>query len=152
MPDASFRRATAADLPAIVALLADDPLGAAREAPGPPLHPGYRAAFDAIAADPNQVLLVAEEGGAVVGTLQVTIIPYLSRKGSRRGMVEAVRVAAARRGAGIGAAMMRRAVALCRERGCGMVQLTTDASRTDAHRFYERLGFARSHHGYKLAL
>ncbi|WP_376099231.1 GNAT family N-acetyltransferase [Roseomonas sp. CCTCC AB2023176] len=149
---AAFRAATTADLPAIIALLADDPLGAAREEPGLPAHAGYQAAFDAIEADPNQLLLVAEDAGEVVGTLQVTFTPGLSRKGAWRGQIEAVRVAASSRGAGLGERMIRHAVALCRERGCSMVQLTTDKSRTDAHRFYDRLGFEQSHYGYKLTL
>jgi ribosomal protein S18 acetylase RimI-like enzyme len=149
---ATFRSATAADLAAIIALLADDPLGAAREGPGPPAHPGYRAAFDAIEADPNGILLVAEEGGEVVGTLQLTFIPGLSRKGAWRGQIESVRVSGSRRGGGLGERMMRHAIALCQERGCTLVQLTTDKSRADAHRFYNRLGFEQSHYGYKLTL
>ncbi len=148
----TIRRATADDLPALVALLADDPLGAAREDASLPLDPRYRAAFDAIAADPHTTLAVAEEGGAVVGTLQLTILAGLSHRGGRRGQVESVRVAAARRGAGIGARLMAWAVAECRARGCILVQLTTDRTRADAHRFYDRLGFAATHLGYKMRL
>jgi len=131
-------------------MLADDALGAAREDAGLPLDPGYIRAFAAIAADPNQMLAVAEEDGAVVGTLQLTFIPGLSYKGAWRGQIEAVRVAASRRGQGLGARMIRWALDECRARGCRLVQLSTNMSRTDAHRFYERLGFSRSHFGYKL--
>jgi ribosomal protein S18 acetylase RimI-like enzyme len=150
--DATFRRATEADLPAIVAMLADDPLGAAREDPRLPLDGGYSRAFAAIAADANQFLAVAELHGAVVGTLQLTFIPGLSYKGGWRGQIEAVRIAASQRGQGLGTRMILWAVGECRARGCRMVQLSTNMTRTDAHRFYERLGFSRSHFGYKLDL
>ncbi len=110
------------------------------------------AAFDAILADPNQLLAVAETAGSVVGVLQLTFIPGLSRLGMTRGQIEAVRIAASDRSAGLGQAMFEWAIAECRNRGCGLVQLTTDAARPDAHRFYERLGFKPSHVGYKLTL
>ena len=144
-----FRRATAADVPAIVALLADDVLGAAREKPG---DPAYDAAFAAIEADPNQFLAVVEEGSAVIGCLQLTFLPGLSHRGLWRGQVESVRVAASHRGGGLGRRMFDWAIERCRERGCGMVQLTTDKSRADARRFYESLGFTASHEGMKLVL
>ena len=144
-----FRRATAADVPAIVALLADDVLGAAREKPG---DPAYDAAFAAIEADPNQFLAVVEDGGAVIGCLQLTFLPGLSHRGLWRGQVESVRVAASHRGGGLGRRMFDWAIERCRERGCGMVQLTTDKSRADARRFYESLGFTASHEGMKLVL
>lgn len=144
-----FREARAEDVAAIVALLADDALGQGREVPG---DPAYAAAFAAIARDPNQLLAVAEWAGAVVGTLQISFMPGLSHRGSWRGEIEAVRVAASMRGSGIGQQMLRWAIEQCRGRGCRMVQLTTNAVRTDAQRFYERLGFARSHVGYKLTL
>lgn len=144
-----FRRATAADVPAIVALLADDVLGAAREKPG---DPAYDAAFAAIEADPNQFLAVVEEGGAVIGCLQLTFLPGLSHRGLWRGQVESVRIAASHRGGGLGRRMFDWAIERCRERGCGMVQLTTDKSRADARRFYESLGFTASHEGMKLVL
>ncbi len=147
-----FRRALEADLPAIVALLADDPLGAAREDPSSPPNPRYLSAFAAIDRDPNQLLAVAEADGTVVGVLQITFIPGLSRLGMTRGLIESVRIAAAQRSAGLGRKMFEWAIATCRERGCELVQLTTDKSRPDAHRFYERLGFVASHEGYKLAL
>lgn len=149
MTEIVFRRAVAADVPAIVALLADDRLGAAREKPG---DPAYGAAFAAIAADPNQLLAVAERDGAVVGCLQLTFIPGLSHRGAWRGQVESVRVSATQRGTGLGRRMLGWAIGECRARGCTMVQLTSDASRTDARRFYEALGFTASHLGFKLAL
>jgi GNAT superfamily N-acetyltransferase len=151
-PDIAIRRATAADLPAIVAMLADDPLGATREDPSLPLAPGYLAAFAAIGADPNQFLAVAERDGAVIGTMQLSFLPGLSHKGAWRGQIEAVRVAAPARGSGLGQRMIEWAIAQCRARGCKLVQLTTDKSRKDAHRFYDRLGFRASHEGYKLTL
>ena len=151
-PGLQFRRARATDLPAIVALLADDPLGAQREqADAQGLAP-YRTAFAQIEADPNQFLCMIEQAGRVAGTLQLSFIPGLSRGGALRGQIEAVRVARDLRGAGIGRAAFDWAIAECRARGCTLVQLTTDRSRADAHRFYEGLGFQASHLGYKLSL
>ncbi|MCZ2860363.1 GNAT family N-acetyltransferase [Blastococcus sp. VKM Ac-2987] len=147
---ARVRPATAADLPALVALLADDALGRHREQ-GADLAP-YRAAFERIDADPAHLLVVAAEGSGVVGTLQLSFVPGLSRGGALRAQVEAVRVRADRRSAGLGSALFRWAIAESRRRGCGLVQLTTDRSRADAHRFYEALGFVASHVGYKLEL
>lgn len=146
----TIRRATRADVPAIVALLADDPLGAAREDLGD--HTAYLAAFDAIDADPAHALVVLDEGGVVVGTLQLTLLPGLSRRGATRAQVEAVRVAASHRGMRLGERLLGWAVEESRRRGAVLVQLTTDASRADAHRFYERLGFVASHVGMKLPL
>ncbi|QNP71641.1 GNAT family N-acetyltransferase [Streptomyces roseirectus] len=146
----TIRSADAGDLSAIVALLADDPLGAQRESPDD-LTP-YLAAFDRISGDPNQRLVVAVREGQVVGTLQLTIIPGLSRKGSTRSIIEAVRVRADERGSGLGTRFIEWAVEESRRAGCQLVQLTSDATRTDAHRFYERLGFVASHVGFKLAL
>ncbi|SOD63792.1 Acetyltransferase (GNAT) family protein [Streptomyces zhaozhouensis] len=131
-------------------MLADDPLGAARESPDD-LTP-YEAAFARFASDPHQRLLVAEENGQVVGTLQLAILFGLSRRGSSRALIEGVRVRTDRRGAGIGGWLIRQAVEEARREGCALVQLTSDASRTDAHRFYERLGFQATHVGYKLTL
>jgi GNAT superfamily N-acetyltransferase len=148
--DYLIRAASVADLPAIVALLADDPLGAARESPDD-LAP-YSAAFARIQADPGHDVFVAERDGVVVGTLQLTIIPGLSRRGMTRALIEAVRIAADQRGGGLGTLMVRHAIDEARRHGCGMVQLTSDATRTDAHRFYERLGFVASHVGLKLQL
>jgi len=147
-----FRPATEDDVAAIVALLADDGLGRGRENPSLPLDRRYLDAFAALDSDPNQLLVVAERDGAVTGCLQLTFIPGLSRLGMWRGQIEAVRVAASERGTGLGGAMVEWAIARCRERGCGLVQLTTDKTRANAHRFYERLGFVASHEGMKLSL
>jgi len=147
-----MRDATIDDLPAIVAMLADDIKGATRENPSLPLDAGYLAAFDAISADPKMRLVVAERDGRIVGTVQVAILPGLSRKGASRGYLEAVRIAGDLRGHGLGAELVTWAVEQCRAAGCGMVQLTTQRDRIDAHRFYERLGWERSHLGYKLHL
>lgn len=152
MTQFTFRRAAERDLSEIVALLADDVLGGAREKAGTRLPQAYTAAFVAIDRDENQVLAVAEENGRIVGTLQLTFIPGLSRRGVWRGQIEAVRVASDRRSGMVGKAMFDWAIAQCRERGCKLVQLTTDKQRLDAHRFYERLGFAPTHIGYKLDL
>jgi GNAT superfamily N-acetyltransferase len=130
----------------------DDPLGKLREDLGTPLNPVYLAAFEAIERDPNQLLVVADMAGEVVGSLQLTFIPGLSRLGMWRGQIEAVRVASSQRGSGVGKAMIRWAIEECRRRGCGLVQLTTDKRRIEAHRFYDGLGFKASHEGMKLAL
>jgi ribosomal protein S18 acetylase RimI-like enzyme len=152
MTDTVFRKAARADLAAIVALLADDALGAGREDPSDPPNPAYVAAFEAMERDPNQLLLVADAGGAIAGCLQLTFIPGLSRKGMWRGQIESVRVARAQRGGGLGRRLFEFAIAECRRRGCGLVQLTTDAARKDAQGFYDALGFKPSHVGMKLAL
>jgi len=146
-----LRRATAADLPALVALLADDPLGAGREHGDGDLG-AYRTAFDRVDGDPAHLLLVAVQGETVVGTLQLSLVPGLSRGGALRGQLEAVRVAAGARGHGLGAAMIGWAVDEAGRRGATLVQLTTDKSRAGARRFYERLGFVASHEGMKLPL
>jgi len=152
MSEISFRRAEESDLPAIVALLADDLLGQQREQPGLPLASAYKDAFAAIEADPNQLLVVMTEGSRIVGTLQLSFIPGLSRRGAWRGQIESVRIATDRRRSELGRRMFEWAIAECRARGCSLVQLTTDRNRPDAHRFYERLGFTASHLGYKLAI
>ena len=131
-------------------MLADDPLGAQRESPED-LTP-YLAAHARLTADPNQQLVVAASEGRVVGTLQLSIIPGLSRKGSTRSIIEAVRIHADERGSGLGTRLIEWAVDESRRQGCQVVQLTSDATRTDAHRFYERLGFVGSHVGFKLQL
>lgn len=148
----TLRPARREDVLAIVAMLADDALGALREDMSEPLPQVYYDAFDELARDPNNRLLIAEKDGAIVGTLQVTFIRGLSRKGMRRALIEAVRVASGRRSEGIGEQIIRAAIDLARTEGCAMVQLTTDKSRKDAHRFYERLGFTASHEGMKLML
>ena len=150
--DFEFRAARSVDLPAIVAMLAQDPLGQNREKASLPLDRRYVDAFAAIEADPNQFLAVAVQGDTVVGTLQLTFIPGISRLGAWRGQIEAVRVAETHRSGGLGQRMFEWAIATCRDRGCVLVQLTTDKARPDAHRFYDRLGFVASHEGYKLAL
>lgn len=149
MAQLQFRRAAASDLPKIVALLADDMLGRQREAPSIPLARAYGEAFEAITANPNQYLMVATEEGRTVGTLQMILIPGLSRKGGWRGQIEGVRIVADRRGQGLGQQLIQWAIDECRARGCICVQLTTDRARADAHRFYEGLGFKHTHLGYK---
>lgn len=152
MPEPSFRNAAAADLPAIVAMLAEDTVPPGREDASLPLDACYTEAFAAICADPHQRLIVAEHDGRVVGYLQLTFIPGLAFRGAWRGLIESVRVASDLRSRGIGARLIAHAVEECRAFGCRLVQLTSNKSRADAHRFYERLGWARSHEGFKLAL
>lgn len=147
-----FRKAVRADVPAIVALLADDELGARRESLDDVALRGYLEAFEEIASDPSELLCVAQLGAEVVGTLQLSFIPGLSRGGAIRCQIEAVRVSSAHRRQRIGEALIEWAVGECRARGCSLVQLTTDKRRLDAHRFYERLGFAASHVGFKREL
>jgi GNAT superfamily N-acetyltransferase len=147
-----IRDARLADLPRIVELLADDPLGSMREVVADPLPPEYVTAFEAIEADPRTRLLVMELGGRVVGTLQLTFLPGLSRRGAERAQIEAVRIAAESRSGGLGGRLVREAIDLARARGCPIVQLTTDLRREDAHRFYASLGFVRTHAGMKLSL
>ncbi len=152
---ATFREARRDDLPAILALLADDPLGKYREMAlsGDAAVPeGYKTAFDVIAADPRNSLIVAEMDGKVVGCFQLTFIPGLTYKGGERATVEGVRVASDMRGLGIGKAMMAHAISLARARGCALVQLSTDKRRAEAQAFYRALGFVASHEGMKLAL
>jgi GNAT superfamily N-acetyltransferase len=155
--DLTFREATVADVPGIAAMLADDSLGAAREDLSD-LSP-YYAAFDQITADPMQHLIVAELASELVGTMQLTLIPGLSRRGATSALIESVRVASGARGSGAGTAPVkgergggRGGIEFARSSGASMVQLTSDLSRTDAHRFYERLGFSYTHAGFKLAL
>jgi GNAT superfamily N-acetyltransferase len=150
MSDLVIRPATKTDLPGIVAMLADDSLGASREMPSD-MAP-YYAAFERIWADANQHLMVAEAGGALVGTMQLFVLHGLASHGSTRVQIESVRVASAVRGSGLGTAMMHWAINFARTLGARQVQLTSHGSRADAHRFYERLGFLHSHHGYKMAL
>ncbi|CAL9364684.1 MULTISPECIES: GNAT family N-acetyltransferase [Nocardiopsis] len=143
-------RARAEDVAAIVAMLADDELGARREDPGNPAP--YLAAFEVIDADPHQFLAVARRGDRVVGTLQLTFLPGLSHRGATRAQVEAVRVHSDVRGGGLGTDLLAWAEEEARRRGAAMLQLTSDASREDAHRFYERLGYTASHVGFKKRL
>lgn len=152
-----LRTACKDDLPAIIALLADDPLGSTRESGDN--HDAYLAAFAAIDADPNNLLLVASEHGAsdgpttpLLGVLQLTFIPNLTYQGAWRAQIEGVRVAPTHRNAGIGKQMVQWAVDHARARRCGLLQLTTDKSRPEALAFYQRLGFLASHEGMKLHL
>jgi GNAT superfamily N-acetyltransferase len=148
--DLQIRPAIARDIPDIVAMLFDDELGAQRETPGD-LTP-YLRAFELIDSDPRQHLLVAVHDGKPAGTLQLTLIAGLSRQGATRAVIEAVRVRSDLRGEGIGSGLVQAAVQRARELGASMVQLTSDATRVDAHRFYRQLGFEQSHVGFKLPL
>ncbi len=152
MEDLDFRTARLTDLAAIVGLLADDDLGRERETLSDPVDPCYVEAFAAIEADPHQRLVVVEHGDVIIGTLQLTFIPGLARRGAWRGQIEAVRIGETWRAHGIGQKMFEWAIAECARHGCTLVQLTTDKHRVDAHRFYEKLGFVASHEGYKLTL
>jgi GNAT superfamily N-acetyltransferase len=148
-----LRRAREQDVRAIVDLIAADQLGATRDGVRTPEDlDSYQRAFRAIDADPAHLLVVAESGGDIVGTMQLSFLPGLARRGALRAQIEAVRVADSERGRGLGAAMLSWAIGEARRRGCALVQLTTDKSRTSAHRFYERLGFVASHEGMKLRL
>jgi GNAT superfamily N-acetyltransferase len=145
-----FRDARREDVPEIVALLADDVLGAEREVRAD--DDVYLAAFDQIEADARSRLVVAELDRRIAGTLQLTMLAGLSRQGMLRAQIEAVRVAAGQRGHGLGRQMIGWAIEAAREQGCGLVQLTSDKRRRDAVRFYESLGFTASHEGMKLPL
>lgn len=148
-----LRTAAEADVAAVVGLLAADQLGMSRDGVRDDGDlAAYTAAFRAIDADPSHLLVVAEKDGQIVGTFQLSFLPGLARRGALRAQVEAVRVADDQRGAGLGAAMMSWAIAEARRRGCALVQLTSDKTRTDAHRFYAGLGFVASHEGMKLRL
>lgn len=152
MPDLRFRDAQRDDLPFILTLIRDDSLVASVDDPARADDPAYRDAFAAIAADPNQMLLIAEEDGRPVGTFQLTFTPGLAYRGAWRATIEAVHVVPDRRSAGIGAAMMRHALNLSRARGCAIAQLTSNKARIRAHAFYDRLGFVRSHESFKYDL
>ena len=148
-----FREAREADLPAILALLADDPLGKYREMSvpdGAEIPAGYRAAFEAITADPRNLMIVAEIDGAVAGCLQLTFLLGLSYAGGKRAQIEGVRVRKDLRGAGLGRALISYAIDLARSRGAVLVQLTSDKRRAEAIAFYRSLGFTASHEGMKL--
>jgi GNAT superfamily N-acetyltransferase len=148
----TLRRARAQDLPEIVRLLAEDPLGARRERYELPLPASYEAAFAAIDRDPNQELCVACLDDAVIGVLQLTFIPYLTYQGGWRALIEGVRIAPGLRSRGLGRVLFEWAIERARARGCHMVQLTSDKTRPDAIRFYQALGFVASHEGMKLLL
>jgi GNAT superfamily N-acetyltransferase len=150
MSDIEIRKARRDDIEAIVRMLVDDQIGATRDSTDD-LDP-YLRAFQAIDADPNQLLIVATSDDEPIGTLQLTIIPGLARSGALRGQVEAVRVRRDHRSAGLGGDLLRWAIDEAKRRGCALVQLTSDTSRAGAHKFYERLGFVASHTGFKLNL
>lgn len=150
--DVVIREARRTDLPRIIALLAADQIGTQREVAAEPLEAEYETAFAAIADDPRSSLLVLEMAGEVVGTLQLNYLPGLSRHGADRAQIEAVRIAGEMRGRGLGHCLVEDAIRRARERGCRLVQLTSDLRRLDAHRFYESLGFVHSHAGMKLPL
>ncbi len=150
----TFREARPEDLPVILGLIADDPLGKYRESTveGDMVPAYYRAAFDAIAADPRHHLIVMVVDDAVHGCLQLTFIPGLTYKGRERALIEGVRISGAMRGRGLGKALVNHAIDMARERRCALVQLTTDKRREEAQAFYRSLGFAASHEGMKLWL
>lgn len=149
----TFRDARREDVPVIVAMLADDFLGTEREAGvGGPVDDVYWAAFEQIDSSPRDRLIVAEADGKIAGTLQLTLLPGLSRHGMLRAQVEAVRVASWTRGQGIGRRMIAWTIDEARAAGCGLVQLTSDKRRADAIRFYGSLGFEATHEGLKLSL
>ncbi|HEV7783583.1 MAG TPA: GNAT family N-acetyltransferase [Chitinophagaceae bacterium] len=147
-----FRRAAIGDLPAIIAMLADDILGSAREKSEDPLPECYLKAFILMQADPHQELTVVEMNNEIVGTFQLNFVQCLSYQGGRRAMIEAVRTHSAYRGQGIGEKVMTWAINRAKEKGCHLLQLTADKQRPDAKRFYESLGFTASHEGMKLKL
>jgi ribosomal protein S18 acetylase RimI-like enzyme len=151
---ATFRDARPEDLPVILGLIADDPLGKYRDvgAEGNAVPDYYRAAFDAIAADPRHHIIVMVVDGAVHGCLQLTFLPGLTYKGRDRALIEGVRVSGALRGRGLGKALINHAIGMARERACALVQLTTDKRREEAQAFYQSLGFVASHEGMKLWL
>ena len=146
----NFRRATRADVPAVMRLITDDPLGAKRERVAAPWPDCYFKAFDAIESCSATELIVVESEGEIIGTLQLTVTPNMNFQGNSRATIESVHVAASARNRGVGGAMMRHAIELARQRGCAIVQLSTHKSRPDAKRFYERLGFNATHEGMKL--
>lgn len=148
----TFRIATATDLPEIVRLLADDHLGGKRERYTDPLPPEYGIAFAGLQKMGAEVILALDEAGAVIGCLQLLVLPGLGSLGKQRAQIEAVRIESSLRGKGLGSELIRHAVGRAQERGCKMVQLTSDNSRQGAHRLYERLGFKTSHVGMKLYL
>lgn len=153
MSELSFREARREDLPAIIAMLADDGLGGQRESPqADGVDPVYEAAFDEVAAQTNNRIIVAEKDGQIVGTMHLAIIAGLSRRGARRAQIEAVRTARPMRGQGIGDALLHYAIDEARAAGCKLVQLTSDKRRGRAHIFYERVGFVATHVGFKMEL
>lgn len=152
MSELSFRQANLQDVPALVAMLADDELGKTREDTQEPLNTAYVDAFAHIDKDPNNELVVVEKEGAIAGMLQLTFIPYLTHIGSWRCLIEGVRIHSSCRGQGLGGEFFTWAIERAKQRGCTLVQLTSDKKRPDAIRFYENLGFVATHEGFKLKL
>jgi GNAT superfamily N-acetyltransferase len=148
----TYRNATPADLPFIIALIVEDSVVQTGDDPADAAHADYVDALAEITADPNEEMIIVDEDGVPVGCFQLSYLPGLMRRGMKRGQIEVVHVAATHRNRGIGAQMMRWAVERCRQNKCSMVQLTSNKKRVDAHRFYERLGFLKSHEGFKLYL
>ena len=148
----TYRHATPADLSFIVALVVEDNVVATEDDRADAMHPDYVDALAAIDRDPNQEMFIVESGGRPIGCFQLSYIPGLMRRGMTRGQIEVVHIEAASRNRGFGSQMMRWALERCREKGCGMVQLTSNKKRLDAHRFYVRLGFQQSHEGFKYYL
>ena len=147
-----FRKANQNDLHSIVRLLADDELGSQRERFEDPLPAAYYEAFNAIESQVGNQIILAVDDQKVIGCLQLTIIPGLSRLGMKRAQIEGVRVDRNYRGKRIGEKLLEEAITIAKSKKCGMVQLTTDKQRSDAHRFYDKLGFTASHEGMKLIL
>jgi GNAT superfamily N-acetyltransferase len=152
MKSISIRDANRHDLPAIIALLADDDLGKSREVVSEEIDPAYVRAFEVLAADPRTRLMVAEEAGRIVGCFELVFIPGLTRRGAERAQIEAVRVAKDVRGDGLGKLMMTWAINHAKSRGCRLIQLTSDKRRSRAHQFYTKLGFEQTHEGFKMEL
>ena len=150
MSEISFRYATEADLPIIVAMLADDEIAESRESAS--VSDEYREAFGAMAKEVYNRVLLAEIDGKIVGSLQLVFIPGVSRNGSKRALIESVRVKSSVRGQNVGTALMKEAIRVARENGCKLVQLDSDLRRPRAHLFYRRLGFVQSHAGFKKEL
>jgi GNAT superfamily N-acetyltransferase len=148
----TYRAATPGDLPFIIALVIEDGVVATDDSVADAMHPEYVEALAEITADPHQEMIVVERDGEPVGCFQLSYIPGLMRRGMKRGQIELVHVAEAKRNSGIGSDMMRWAIERCRQHGCGLVQLTSNKQRAAAHRFYARLGFIQSHEGFKFYL
>lgn len=152
MSDITFRNAAKEDLKTLVALLADDDIAEGREQAKGDLLPAYSAAFEEMSKNPDNRVLIAEQGGEIVGSLQIVYVPGLSRQGAKRAIIESVRVSSKARGHNIGTILMKEAIAQAKAAGCKLVQLTSDKRRTRAHLFYRRLGFLQTHEGFKLDL
>ena len=148
----TYRKAAEADLPFIVKLLTDDAVRVTDDRPDEPFHPRYVAALRELDTDPNQMMMLAMLGDETVGTIQLTFIPCISGLGTKRCLVEAVHISPAHRSKGLGTELIQWAIEQARQRGCSMAQLTSNKKRFDAHRFYERLGFLKSHEGFKYYL